>query len=101
MADIVAVLRRRALRRERVFRNRGDPLEKFNDVELIERCHFDRLSIIYLHALLKDHISLITRRSFALSSMLQVLVTLHYLATGCFLTVIGDVHGITKATAIL
>ena len=70
MADIILVLRRRALRSERVFRNQSDSLEKFNDFELIERYRFDRISIIYLHDLLKDHISPTMHRNFALSLIL-------------------------------
>ena len=64
---ISLVLRRRALRSERVFRNQSDSLEKFNDFELIERYRFDRISIIYLHDLSKDHMSPTTHRNCDLS----------------------------------
>ena len=98
MAAIALVLRRRALRRERVFRDRTDPLEKYSDLELLERYRFDRQSIIYIHHLLEGNLLSATGRNHVLSVMLQVCVTLHFMATGSFLTVIGDVHGINKST---
>ena len=101
MAALVIFMRRnanRALRRERVFRNRSDPLEMYNDFDLIERYRFDRNSILYIHEVIGNLICSSTNTNHALSSMLQIIITLHFMASGSFLRVIGDVHGVHKST---
>ena len=44
---------RRAMRRERIFRDRTNPLEIY-DLELIERFRFDRRTILQITQLLQD-----------------------------------------------
>ena len=43
-----------AMRRERIFRNRINPLEIYDDLELIERFRFDRRTILQITQLLQD-----------------------------------------------
>jgi hypothetical protein len=45
---------RRALRRERVFRDRTKPLEIYDDFELIDKYRFDRQSIMMICDILQD-----------------------------------------------
>jgi hypothetical protein len=45
---------RRAMRRELIFRNRINPLEIYDDLELIERFRFDRRTILQITQLLQD-----------------------------------------------
>ena len=46
--------RRRALRRERVFRDRTKPLDIYDDFELIDKYRFDRQSIMMICDMLQD-----------------------------------------------
>jgi hypothetical protein len=45
---------RRALRRERVFRDRPKPLDIYDDFELIDKYRFDRQSIMMICDMLQD-----------------------------------------------
>ena len=45
---------RRAMRRERICRDRTNPLEIYNDLELIERFRFNRRTILQITQLLQD-----------------------------------------------
>ena len=45
---------RRVMRRERIFRDKTNPLEIYDDLELIERFRFDRGTILQIIQLLQD-----------------------------------------------
>ena len=45
---------RRAMRRQRIFRDRTSPLERYNDLDLIDRFWFDRRTILQITQLLQD-----------------------------------------------
>ena len=51
-----------ALRRERIFRDRLNPLDAFDDVNLYNRYRFDRESIMWIVDLLQAQIEHVTRR---------------------------------------
>lgn len=89
---------RRALRRERVFRDRGNPFDEDNDKKLVEHFRFDRRSICYLADLLAPELNK-TRRSKGLLPVHQVLVALRYYATGTFQLVCGKDGFAVKSTA--
>ena len=57
---------RRNLRRERIFRDRNNPLEIFDDHELIQRYRMPRTVILDLIELLNDEIAHPTKRSKAI-----------------------------------
>jgi hypothetical protein len=42
------------MRRQRIFRDRTSPLERYNDLELIDRFWFDRRTILQITQLLQD-----------------------------------------------
>ena len=54
---------RRALRRERVFRDRTKPLYIYNDFELIDKYGFDRQSIMMICDMLQDDLESSTFRN--------------------------------------
>ena len=54
---------RRALRRERVFRDRTKPLDIYNDFELIDKYIFDRQSIMMICDMLQDDLESSTFRN--------------------------------------
>ncbi|CAG2220329.1 HARBI1 [Mytilus edulis] len=89
---------RRAMRRERVFRDRTNIMDSLNDIELISRYRLDRRSIFDLVDVLAPHLERPTLRNFAIPPLHQVLTTLRYYAKGGFLSEIGDIHGISRSS---
>ena len=77
-------LRNRKQRVDRIFRDRKNPLDFFNDEEIRLRYRLDREMIHRLCELLNDDLSRPTKRSQSLSVSLQVMTALRYYATGNF-----------------
>jgi len=99
MAALVFARREdRALRRERVFRDRENPLDLLPASEVRRRFRFLPETIIELVAILTPIIAHPTERNHALSPLEMVLVTLRFLACGTFQLVIGDTGRISQAT---
>ena len=67
---------RHALRRERLFRDRLNPLEKYDTLEIKKLFRFERQNIIQIVNDLRYHIMHPTSRSKALSPLHQVCVAL-------------------------
>ncbi|XP_042143616.1 putative nuclease HARBI1 [Ixodes scapularis] len=78
------------LGRQRVFRDRLDPLEEFDEDALQQRFRFGRAGIMFLAETLRPDLERSTRRSCALSAEQQVIVALQFYATGNFLITAGD-----------
>ncbi|KAJ8247845.1 hypothetical protein GJAV_G00251170 [Gymnothorax javanicus] len=95
--DEEALILRRAFRRERVFRDRSDPLA-FPEEFLQERYRFSRDSIRYLCSLLGKKLQHRTARSHALSIPQMVCIGLQFFASGMFLYAVGDAENLSKAT---
>ena len=91
---IVAIFHDRALRRERRFRDRLDPLA-LSDQELIAHYGFPRHELINLIEEVNPYLRRRTRRSQAIPTHTHthVLMTLRMLASGSFEHVIGDTAG--------
>lgn len=70
----------RALRRERVFRDRGNPIDNFTDItlELIARYRFPSRTITGLTDLIKDRVQHPTSRSHAIPALVQVSSSIIY-----------------------
>ena len=88
--DINNIMYFRAFRRERVFRDRIDPLDNLNDEELYTKYRFSRNGILFLTDLINNDIRNISERSHAIPSHIKVLTALNFLANGCFQRVTGD-----------
>uniref|UniRef100_A0A8C9XBY9 Harbinger transposase derived 2 n=1 Tax=Sander lucioperca TaxID=283035 RepID=A0A8C9XBY9_SANLU len=86
--DISAQIVRRALRRERVFRDRQNPLD-FPDTYLYERYRYSTEGITYLCELLEPHITNVTCRSHALTVPQMVCIALRFFASGTYLYAVG------------
>ncbi|XP_056018427.1 putative nuclease HARBI1 isoform X2 [Ostrea edulis] len=95
MTDDIA---RRQLRRERVFRDRANPLDYLQDVEVVERYRLPRPFIYQLMDVIAEDLKRTTQRSHPLPVSTQVLVTLRYLAKASFFSECGDLHGISRAS---
>src|SRR4029434_9140984 len=83
--DEEAILVRLAFYRERVLRDRQDPLSHHDDF-LYERYRFSQQGIIYLQDLLEPFIANTTRRSQALTVSQTLCITLLFFAKGTFLS---------------
>lgn len=82
--------------RPRVFRDRQNPLDFLTDEEIRQRYRLTRPLIEHLCATLNDDLERPTRRCQSLPVSLQVMIALRYFATGNFLSVTGDIHGVHK-----
>eukprot|EP00057_Strongylocentrotus_purpuratus_P015455 XP_011669929.1 PREDICTED: putative nuclease HARBI1 [Strongylocentrotus purpuratus] len=98
MAAMVEEAVGRALRRERVFRDRTNPLDAYCDTELRKRYRFSRRGCIYLIHLLRIDLEHPTGRSRALPASLQIFLALAFFASGALLTTVGTMHGISIAS---
>ncbi|XP_047125574.1 putative nuclease HARBI1 [Hydra vulgaris] len=81
---------RRGLRRGRLFRDRTNPLDIYDAVDLYQRFRFRRASIFYLENLLKTDLQPKSNQSFCVPLIYQVLCALRFYATGSFQIVIDD-----------
>ena len=98
MAALLYLLQnQRALNRQRVFRDRSNPLD-LPDHEIIARYRLPRAAILDICDLLQPDLERDTMRTNALAASTQVFATLRYLATGSFQQVTGDLHGINKSS---
>ena len=84
------ILFRRALRRERLFRDRSNPLDYLSDEELYQKYRFTREGMYFLCDLLQLDVRRPTNRSKAVPGPLVVCTALRYFSTGCFQRVVGD-----------
>ena len=91
---------RRNLRRQRVFRDRQNPLDFYDDMDIIHvhRYRLDRQSIISIIDLVEDSLERPTKRSGSLPASLQVFAALRFFASGTQQRVIGDTLGISKSS---
>ena len=86
------------LRRERVFRDRQNPLNLYTEEEVRTRYRFRPRTILFIYALVEQRLAPLTERSQSLPTLLRVLVALRFFATGAFQAVVGDIIQISKAT---
>ncbi|KAM3874408.1 putative nuclease HARBI1 [Diretmus argenteus] len=89
----------RAFRRERVIRGRSNPLEVYDDEELIERFHFCRRDLLELIEELAPDLQFVSERNAALPPSLQVLIALRFYANGAFQNTVGDMIRVHRSTA--
>ena len=90
---------RRGMRRERIFRDRRNPIDIFDDAELVKRYRFSREGIMRITDIVKNDIEHPTRRNHALLPSQQVLIALQYYTTGTFQYVVGDPLQVSPQTA--
>ncbi|CAC5362618.1 HARBI1 [Mytilus coruscus] len=98
-AALQILFMRRHFRRERVFRDRTNPLELYNDEDMIKRYRFPRATVLELIDRVSPMIETPTRRSMSISTSTQVLTTLRFLAKGDYQSEVGDIHGISTSSA--
>ena len=89
---------RRALRRERVFRDRRNHFDTLTEAELISRYRFDRAGIMELVRITEADLQHPTARNHALTPLQQVMVALRFYATGSMQIVVGDTIIVSQPT---
>ena len=96
--------RHRRRYRQRVAHNRlvdrENPLEMMPETEIFKRFRFRPDTIIFIVGLLEPILKRETLRSCALTPLLQVLVTLRFLATGGFYSLIADTFNSVSAPSV-
>ena len=75
--------------------NRNDPLESISSNECRLRYRFRPSTVRMIVDEIADDIGHYTCRSYSLSPLLQLMITLRFLATGAFYSVIGDTLGVS------
>ncbi len=88
----------RGLRRERVFRDRTNPFDLFDDIDFYERYRFDKASVHYLMETFCPDLTNATQRSQPVPPPIQMCIALRYLASNSQEQVIGDTVGLHKST---
>lgn len=89
----------RAFRRERLIRDRTNPLDIYSESELIERFRFGRQALFELIEELSPQLQHLSDRNSALSPALQVLIALRFYANGAFQNTMGDMINVHRTTA--
>ena len=84
--------------REQVFRDRTDPLNCYDDLELVQRFRFSRSSISIITELIAPHLNS-AERSHAAPPHLQVCVALQFVASGNFQIICGDGVHVSQSSA--
>ena len=86
----------RQLRRERVFHDRTNPMELFDEHDFYERFRFTKAGVTYLCNLLQDDLSPVCSRSHAISLPMKICTALRFCATGSFQMLVGDTNSISQ-----
>ena len=95
---LLSYRQRRLLRRNRIFRDRTNPLDKFDDSELFRKFTFRRANILQMTDKLKDQLEHSNRKG-ALHPVLQVLLALRFYASGSFQDICAELIGVDQSTA--
>ena len=83
-------------RRPRIFRDRTNPLDVYDDVDILLRFRMTRETIFEVIDLVRADLEHPTERNHAIPATLQTLCALRYYATGNFQKVSGDLIGISQ-----
>ena len=95
----LAILAGESMKRQRIFRDRINPLDHLDDTALFRRYRLPRHCVLDLIREMEPHLERTTQRSHSLPVSIQVLCALRFYAGGCFQKDSGDIHGISQASA--
>ena len=87
-----------SMRRQRIFRDRLNPLDAYSDTDFIARYRITRSMFTELIDRLETATIRPTSRSHSIPTTTQLAVTLQFLATGTFQTVVASCHGISQCS---
>ncbi|XP_072168617.1 putative nuclease HARBI1 [Diadema setosum] len=89
---------RRNFRRQRVFRDRLNPLDHYDDSEMLKNYRFSREGVLRIIDIVKDDLQKPTNRSHALDPSIQVLCALGYYAKGELMSDRAEIHHVSIPT---
>ena len=98
MIEIEIELIESSLRRQRVFRDRLNPLDAYSDFEFITRYRITQYMFLELLERISTNLNRTTARSYSIPPATQLAVALQFLATGTFQTVVASAHGISQTS---
>ncbi|XP_062570042.1 putative nuclease HARBI1 [Saccostrea cucullata] len=96
MALLQAILEENKIRKNRIFRDRLNPLDAYDDAEILSRYRMTRHCLMDVIDMVRKDVSHETKRSHALTPEEQTFAALRYYATGSFQQVIGDILGLSQ-----
>ncbi|XP_062599917.1 putative nuclease HARBI1 [Saccostrea cucullata] len=96
MALLQAILEENKIRRNRIFRDRLNPLDAYDDAEILSRYRMTRQCLMDVIDIVRKDVSHETKRSHALTPEEQTFAALRYYATGSFQQVVGDILGLSQ-----
>ena len=85
-------------RRPRHVRERVDPLQIYDDIDLVARYRFRREDITMINDLIYNDIKHATDKNHALSPSMQLLIALRFYASGSMQRVVGDTFHVSPST---
>ncbi|KAL6420802.1 hypothetical protein ACFW04_013773 [Cataglyphis niger] len=85
-------------RNPRVFRNRIDRFEIYNDCEFRQRYRLSKECTRFVISLVEERLSSVSVRKNILTPTLQIFIALCYYAKGCYQVELEDLHGISQPT---
>ena len=88
----------RALMRERIFRDRMNPLDSYSDKRMHKYYRFTRNGVMRVIDLLEPRLQNQTQRSHAIDPRVQIFVALRFYATGDFYSSTSVHHGISDSS---
>jgi hypothetical protein len=87
------------LSKQRLYRNRRDPMDYLDDCEFYNRFRLTKAAVRDLADMLENDLAHPTARSYALTTVEQVMIfSLRFFATGTFYNEIADRNGVHKST---
>lgn len=85
-------------RKARVFRHRTNPLDEYDDGELLKRYRLSRELILQLYEEIGAELEPQTQRNHAIPAIIKICCALRYYASGSYQAVLGDGLGIHKSS---
>ena len=97
MALIFAIGQQRRIK-HRTINDWKDPLERYSNSELVDRFRLDRQGILELCRDIEPYLTVSTFKNRSITTTLQLLITLTYLASGDMQRTIGDSLSVAQSS---
>lgn len=78
---------------------RPNPMEMYNDNEFLRRFRLSKANVQFIYSMIGAELEPVaSRKNFTISALDKILITLRYLATGCFYLVAADFYGVSESS---